>query len=95
MKTEMEDIWFTSDYKINYERLNFITEPKQLNKLNIFLKYVGDYISQKNPLINHFRSVIAEKLKKNDEANQLKELSKISLANSEYWKKRFASLNIH
>ena len=95
MKTEMEDIWFTSDYKINYERLNFITEPKQLNKLNIFLKYVGDYISQKNPLINHFRSVIAEKLKKNDDANQLKELSKISLANSEYWKKRFASLNIH
>ena len=95
MKTEMEDIWFTSDYKINYERLNFITEPKQLNKLNIFLKYVGDYISQKNPLINHFRSVIAEKLKKNDEANQLKELSKISLANSEYWKKRFVSLNIH
>ena len=95
MKTEMEDIWFTSDYKINYERLNFITEPKQLNKLNIFLKYVGDYISQKNPLINHFRSVIAEKLKKNDEANQLKELSKITLANSEYWKKRFVSLNIH
>ena len=95
MKTEMEDIWFTSDYKINYERLNFITEPKQLNKLNIFLKYVGAYISQKNPLINHFRSVIAEKLKKNDEANQLKELSKISLANSEYWKKRFVSLNIH
>ena len=95
MKTEMEDIWFTSDYKINYERLNFITEPKQLNKLNIFLKYVEDYISQKNPLINHFRSVIAEKLKKNDEANQLKELSKITLANSEYWKKRFVSLNIH
>ena len=95
MKTEMEDIWFTSDYKINYERLNFITEPKQLNKLNIFLKYVGDYISQKNPLINHFRSVIAEKLKKNDEANQLNELSKITLANSEYWKKRFVSLNIH
>ena len=95
MKTEMEDIWFTSDYKINYERLNFITEPRQLNKLNIFLKYVGDYISQKNPLINHFRSVIAGKLKKNDEANQLNELSKITLANSEYWKKRFVSLNIH
>ena len=95
MKTEMEDIWFTSDYKINYERLNFITEPKQLNKLSIFLKYIGSHISKKNPLINHFRSVIAEKLKKNDEANQLKELSKISLANSEYWKKRFASLNIH
>ena len=95
LKTEMEDIWFTSDYKINYERLNFITEPKQLNKLNIFLKYVGNYISQKNPLINHFRSVIAEKLKKNDDANQLKELSKISLANSEYWKKRFVSLKIH
>ena len=49
----------------------------------------------KNPLINHFRSIIAEKLKKNDEANLLKELSKNSLANSEYWKKRFVSLNIH
>ena len=95
MKVEMEDIWFISDYKINYERLTSITEPKQLNKLNIFLKYVGDRISQKNPLINHFRSIIAEKLKKNDEANLLKELSKNSLANSEYWKKRFVSLNIH
>ena len=95
MKVEMEDIWFISDYKINYERLTSITEPKQLNKLNTFLKYVGDRISQKNPLINHFRSIIAEKLKKNDEANLLKELSKDSLANSEYWKKRFVSLNIH
>ena len=95
MKVEMEDIWFISDYKINYERLTSITEPKQLNKLNIFLKYVGDRISQKNPLINHFRSIIAEKFKKNDEANLLKELSKNSLANSEYWKKRFVSLNIH
>ena len=95
MKEEMEDIWFISDYKINYERLTSITEPKQLNKLNIFLKYVGDRISQKNPLINHFRSIITEKLKKNDEANLLKELSKNSLANSEYWKKRFVSLNIH
>jgi len=95
MKVEMEDIWFISDYKINYERLTSIIEPKQLNKLNIFLKYVGDRISQKNPLINHFRSIIAEKLKKNDEANLLKELSKNSLANSEYWKKRFVSLNIH
>ena len=35
------------------------------------------------------------KLKKNDEANLLKELSKNSLANSEYWKKRFVSLNIY
>ena len=95
MKVEMEDIWFISDYKINYERLTSITEPKQLNKLNTFLKYVGDRISQKNPLINHFRSIIAEKFKKNDEANLLKELSKNSLANSEYWKKRFVSLNIH
>ena len=41
------------------------------------------------------KDMLDEKLKKKDEANQLKELSKISLANSEYWKKRFVSLNIH
>ena len=94
-KSEMEDIWFTSDFKVNYERLNSINDQKKLEKLNIFLKYVGERISQKNPLINQFRSIILEKLNNNKEADQLKKLSKTSLANSEYWKKRFISLNIN
>jgi len=94
-KSEMEDIWFTADFKVNYERLNSINDPKKLEKLNIFLKYVGERISQKNPLINQFRSIILEKLNNSKEADQLKKLSKISLANSDYWKKRFISLNIN
>ena len=94
-KSEMEDIWFTADFKVNYERLNSINDQKKLEKLNIFLKYVGERISQKNPLINQFRSIILEKLNNNKEADQLKKLSQISLANSEYWKKRFISLNIN
>ena len=94
-KSEMEDIWFTADFKVNYERLNSINDQKKLEKLNIFLKYVCERISQKNPLINQFRSIILEKLNNNKEADQLKKLSQISLANSEYWKKRFISLNIN
>ena len=94
-KEEMEDIWFTSDYKINYERINLIEDVKKLKKLNIFLKYVGERISQKNPLISKFRSTILNKLNENVEANHLKEVAKSTLADSEYWKKRFISLNIN
>ena len=65
-----------------------------LDKLNTFLRYVGDRITHNNPLINLSRSIVLQKLNRNDEANKLKELSKTSLANSEYWKKRFVSLNI-
>jgi len=94
-KEEMEDIWFTSDYKINYERINLIEDVKKLKKLNIFLKYVGERISQKNPLVSKFRSTILNKLNENVEANHLKEVAKSTLADSEYWKKRFISLNIN
>ncbi len=94
-KDEMEDIWFTSDYKINYERISSIEDKVQLNKLNSFLQYIDERITQKNPLINFYRSIVLNKMLKIDNAKKLKELSIIYLENSEYWKKRFSSLNIH
>ena len=94
-KDEMEDIWFTSDYKINYERISSIEDKVQLNKLNSFLQYIDERITQKNPLINFYRSIVLNKMLKIDKAKKLKELSIFYLENSEYWKKRFSSLNLH
>ena len=40
-KAEMEDIWFTSDFKINYERIDKINDVDKLKKLSVFLKFIS------------------------------------------------------
>ena len=82
--TEMEDIWFTSDFKINYERINKVSDHKKLNKLLVFLDYVKKKISTKNPLVDYYLKLIRNKL--NNNYNE-----KISLEvddKSIFWKKR-------
>jgi len=85
-KEEMEDIWFTCDYKINYERINEITNITKLNKLLVFLNYISTNISTENPLVEYYKKVCSEKLEQRTLS------SKSSIINNEYisnfWKKR-------
>ena len=50
---------------------------------------------QKNPLIDYYRSVVLNKLSKNFEAEKLKKLSEFNLSRSDYWQKRFSTLDIN
>ena len=94
-KKEMEDIWFMSDYKVNYERLNSLNEYKKLEKIDFFLQFINKKVTQKNPLIDYYRSVVLNKLSKNFEAEKLKKLSEFNLLRSDYWQKRFSTLDIN
>jgi radical SAM superfamily enzyme YgiQ (UPF0313 family) len=91
---EMENIWFTADFKINYERIFKINDMDKLNKLDIFLTHIGQKISSNNPFVNYFRSIILNKMNNNDQTKLLLDKSKNFLEKSDYWKKRFTELRL-
>jgi radical SAM superfamily enzyme YgiQ (UPF0313 family) len=61
-KELMEDIWFTADFKINYERIVNIYDNKKLKKLKCFLEYISKKISTKNPLVVFYIDLINKRL---------------------------------
>ena len=57
----MEDIWFTSDFKINYERIDKINDVDKLKNLVYFEIYFKK-ISVKNPLVDYYTSLVNNKI---------------------------------
>ena len=85
-KEEMEDIWFTCDYKINYERIDEIEDIKKLKKLSVFLKYISTNISIKNPLVEYYQNVCLEKLEQKTISSKNNIINNENISN--FWKKR-------
>jgi hypothetical protein len=85
-KEEMEDIWFTCDYKINYERINEVTNIKKLNKLSVFLDYISTNISTENPLVEYYKKVCSEKLEQRTLSSKSNIINNEHISN--FWKKR-------
>lgn len=92
---EMENIWFTMDYKINYERLYSSNDKIKNEKYLKFLNYIYSRISTFNPLVDYFLNVIKNKLDISNTSNSYisKDIKK-TLSQSEYWKVRFDNLNL-
>ena len=82
-KEEMEDIWFTSDFKINYERINKIKDIDKLKKLSVFLKFISKKISVKNPLVDYYTSLVNNKI-----TNKKNKISVDKKNQSIFWQKR-------
>ena len=84
-KESMEDIWFTSDFKINYERITSINDKEKLKKLKCFLEYISKKISTKNPLVVFYKELIEKKLNENETIKLDMELIKDT---NLFWKSR-------
>lgn len=65
-KEDMEDIWFTADFKINYERIVHISNIDKLKKLKCFINFIEKKITIQNPLVSFYGDLIDKKLNNAD-----------------------------
>ena len=92
---ELNDLWFLTDYEINYKPIINQENPNKLKKLEHFLTDVSDRMTRDNPLSNYFLSIVKKKLNKNSEAKDKMLLVHQYLRKSNYWKQRFKTLNLN
>ena len=92
---ELNDLWFLTDYEINYKPIINQNNSNKLKKLEYFLTDVSDRMTRDNPLSNYFLSIIKKKLNKNSEAKNRMSLVHKYLEKSNHWKQRFKTLNLN
>ena len=92
---ELNDLWFLTDYEINYKPIINQENPNKLKKLERFLTDVSDRMTRDNPLSNYFLSIVKKKLNKHSEAKDKMLLVHQYLRKSNYWKQRFKTLNLN
>jgi len=92
---ELNDLWFLTDYEINYKPIVNQDNPAKLKKLEYFLTDVSDRMTRDNPLSNYFLSIVKKKLNKSTDAKERMMLVSKYLEKSNYWKQRFKTLNLN
>jgi len=92
---ELNDLWFLTDYEINYKPIINQNNPAKLKKLEHFLTDVSDRMTRDNPLSNYFLSIVKKKLNKSTDAKERMMLVNKYLEKSNYWKQRFKTLNLN
>ena len=92
---ELNDLWFLTDYEINYKPIINQKNLSKLNKLEHFLTDVSDRMTRDNPLSNYFLSIVKKKLNKKTEAKDRMLLVNKYLEKSNYWKQRFLTLDLN
>ena len=55
---ELNDLWFLTDYEINYKPILKQENKDKLIKLEAFLTDVSDRMTRDNPLSNYFLSIV-------------------------------------
>lgn len=94
-QSELNDLWFLTDYEINYKPIIKIDNVWRLKKLEAFLTDVSDRMTRDNPLSNYFLSIILKKVKKIEESKKRIDLVKKYLEKSEHWQQRFKAINLN
>ena len=92
---ELNDLWFLTDYEINYKPILKQENKGKLLKLECFLTDVSDRMTRDNPLSNYFLSIVKSKLNKKDEAKKRLGYVKKYIDISNYWQQRFKTLDIN
>lgn len=91
---ELNDLWFLTDYEINYKPIFNQNNIEKLKKLECFLTDVSDRMTRDNPLSNYFLSIIKSKLSKKKESKERLSLVKKYCESSDYWTQRFKALDL-
>ena len=93
-RKELDDLWFLSDFEINYRPIYDVDDIDRLKKLKAFLTDISDRMTRDNPLSNYFLSIVDDKLGNQSESNERKISAKQNLEKSNYWKERFDILGL-
>jgi len=93
-KTELDDLWFLIDYRVNYEKILTEENSIRLKKMQCFLRDISTRMSIDNPLSTLFLGIVENKLDNVQEAKRQLALSKNYLEKSKYWQNRFHILDL-
>ena len=93
-RVEMEDCWFTVDYKINYEPILVLTDERKVEKKYLMLTEICQRMTTDNVLGWLFLGVLSSKLGKYGEAKRLVLEARRCYEESEFWQLRFKALGI-
>jgi radical SAM superfamily enzyme YgiQ (UPF0313 family) len=91
---ELNDLWFLTDYEINYRPILKQNNLQKLLKLECFLTDVSDRMTRDNPLSNYFLAIVKKKLNKHNEFKERNDYVEKYLKESDYWSQRFKTLNL-
>ena len=91
---ELNDLWFLTDYEINYRPILKQNNLQKLLKLECFLTDVSDRMTRDNPLSNYFLAIVKKKLNKHNEFKERNNYVKKYLKESDYWSQRFKTLKL-
>jgi radical SAM superfamily enzyme YgiQ (UPF0313 family) len=94
-QAELNDLWFLTDYEINYKPILKMDDVWRLKKLEAFLTDVSDRMTRDNPLSNYFLSIVLKKVKKIEDSKKRINLVKNYLEKSEHWQQRFKAINLN
>jgi len=87
-RTELDDIWFYMNVRLNFERLLHETRPVKLQQQLTWLRYVATKTAPDNALILYFYAYLQFRvLGRVDES--LVESVALRLRDSEYWREKF------
>jgi radical SAM superfamily enzyme YgiQ (UPF0313 family) len=93
-RKELNDLWFLSDFEINYRPIYDVDDIDRLKKLKAFLTDISDRMTRDNPLSNYFLSIVDEKLGNEADSVERKSNAKSCLGKSVYWQERFNTLGL-
>ncbi len=92
--SELDDLWFIADYKMNYAKILSVHEPVKLRNIRVMLQQITDEYTVDNAMGNLFLAVIASKLHEFGESQRRLALAKRFQEESAYWTKRFTVLGM-
>ena len=93
-RKELNDLWFLSDFEINYRPIHEINDLERLKKLKAFLTDISDRMTQANPLSGYYLSVVEAKLGNKSNSIKREMEAKRHLEGSVYWQERFDTLGL-
>jgi radical SAM superfamily enzyme YgiQ (UPF0313 family) len=93
-REDMEDIWFTIDYRINYEPILRLKSPEKLNKKRLMLREIVERMTAENALAHLFLAIAEFRSGSVVEADRLIKLARGYRDNSAFWRLRFDAFNL-
>ena len=93
-KTELNDVWLSADFAINYGRIETMGDRQKLRKIAHFLTDIADRMALDHPLANHFLARIHSRLGTTSKTNNRAQRVTHVLKNSKYWRDRFSQLGL-
>ena len=91
--SELDDIWFYMNFRLNFSRLFRETRPIKLQQQLTWLRYVSSKTAPDNALIMYFCAFLQQRVLSRIEPELVARLQQ-RLADSTYWQERFALLGL-